>query len=226
MRDGKVRRVTFRNVPAFATHLDAQVEVPRPGHGDGGRGLWRHVLCDRRCGAARASAWRRTKRATLCAIGGDDQSGDAGTTAGGAPGECRHRGRQHRADFGASLRGGARIARIRWWSPPGRSTGRGRRPGPGLLDRSPCGTGTCAKMAVLHAKGQLRTLPGFRSRRHSGHDIHGAAARRDARRAVRRGGADALRTGMDYGVRAVCAWTPRIRFRTGLRWAIFGGRHR
>jgi proline racemase len=25
----------------------------------------------------------------------------------------------------------------------------------GVLDRSPCGTGTCAKMAVLHAKGQL-----------------------------------------------------------------------
>ena len=25
----------------------------------------------------------------------------------------------------------------------------------GALDRSPCGTGTCAKMAVLHAKGEL-----------------------------------------------------------------------
>ncbi|MBS1860054.1 MAG: proline racemase family protein, partial [Acidobacteria bacterium] len=25
----------------------------------------------------------------------------------------------------------------------------------GVLDRSPCGTGTCAKMAVLHARGQL-----------------------------------------------------------------------
>src|SRR4051812_27736920 len=27
VRDGKARRVTFRNVPAFATHLDADVEV-------------------------------------------------------------------------------------------------------------------------------------------------------------------------------------------------------
>ena len=26
---------------------------------------------------------------------------------------------------------------------------------PGMVDRSPCGTGTCAKMAVLHAKGKL-----------------------------------------------------------------------
>ena len=29
--DGKVRGVTFRNVPAFATHIDAPVEVPRLG---------------------------------------------------------------------------------------------------------------------------------------------------------------------------------------------------
>src|SRR5579859_4037174 len=27
VRDGKVKRVTFRNVPAFATHLDAKIEV-------------------------------------------------------------------------------------------------------------------------------------------------------------------------------------------------------
>src|ERR1700752_5265514 len=27
VRDGKVRRVTFRNVPAFATHLDTAIEV-------------------------------------------------------------------------------------------------------------------------------------------------------------------------------------------------------
>ncbi|MFM2106163.1 MAG: hypothetical protein RL338_1195, partial [Chloroflexota bacterium] len=30
-RDGKVRSVTFRNVPAFATHLDATIEVPHLG---------------------------------------------------------------------------------------------------------------------------------------------------------------------------------------------------
>jgi proline racemase len=32
----------------------------------------------------------------------------------------------------------------------------------GVIDRSPCGTGTCAKMAVLHAKGQLRIGEPFR----------------------------------------------------------------
>ena len=30
---GKVTGVTFRNVPAFATHLDAPIEVPAAGHG-------------------------------------------------------------------------------------------------------------------------------------------------------------------------------------------------
>ena len=32
----------------------------------------------------------------------------------------------------------------------------------GAIDRSPCGTGTCAKMAALHAKGQLALHEDFR----------------------------------------------------------------
>jgi proline racemase len=32
----------------------------------------------------------------------------------------------------------------------------------GAVDRSPCGTGTCAKMAALHAKGQLGLNEDFR----------------------------------------------------------------
>ena len=35
---------------------------------------------------------------------------------------------------------------------------------PGKLDRSPCGTGTCARMAVMHAKGELKAGDGFVSR--------------------------------------------------------------
>ncbi len=35
---------------------------------------------------------------------------------------------------------------------------------PGKLDRSPCGTGTCARMAVMHAKGELNVGDGFVSR--------------------------------------------------------------
>jgi len=32
----------------------------------------------------------------------------------------------------------------------------------GIIDRSPCGTGTCARMAVLHAKGRLGLNEDFR----------------------------------------------------------------
>ncbi|KAJ4002805.1 hypothetical protein NW752_009460 [Fusarium irregulare] len=35
---------------------------------------------------------------------------------------------------------------------------------PGRLDRSPCGTGTCARMAVLHARGQLKVGETFKHR--------------------------------------------------------------
>jgi len=32
----------------------------------------------------------------------------------------------------------------------------------GVIDRSPCGTGTCARMATLHARGRLRLNEDFR----------------------------------------------------------------
>jgi proline racemase len=40
------------------------------------------------------------------------------------------------------------------WNKPGTWTG--------AIDRSPCGTGTCAKMATLHAKGKLGLHQDFR----------------------------------------------------------------
>src|SRR4029453_9788780 len=32
---------------------------------------------------------------------------------------------------------------------------------PGKLDRSPCGTGTCARLAVMHAKGEIKKGEGI-----------------------------------------------------------------
>ena len=40
-------------------------------------------------------------------------------------------------------------------SRPARRLGPARHAGPACIDRSPCGTGTCAKMATLHARGEL-----------------------------------------------------------------------
>ena len=62
-RNGKVTRVTFRNVPAFAVHLDAPIEV-RPGHGQRRRRLGRDVLRDRRRRRRSGCGSRRTRGAT------------------------------------------------------------------------------------------------------------------------------------------------------------------
>ena len=58
------RGVTFENVPAFAVHLDAPVEVPTIGTVHGGRGVGRDVL--RAWSRRRRSGWRsrRTRGAT------------------------------------------------------------------------------------------------------------------------------------------------------------------
>ncbi len=62
VRDGKVKKVTFRNVPAFATHLDAPVEVSGLGTVtvDVAYGGMFYVIADVE---PLGSAWSRTKRA-------------------------------------------------------------------------------------------------------------------------------------------------------------------
>ncbi|GIT49599.1 MAG: hypothetical protein Ct9H300mP14_15270 [Gammaproteobacteria bacterium] len=42
---GKVKQVTFENVPAFAVHLDVPIEVPGAGYCHGGCSLGWNVLC-------------------------------------------------------------------------------------------------------------------------------------------------------------------------------------
>ena len=48
---------------------------------------------------------------------------------------------------------------------------------PGWLDRSPCGTGTSARMAALHARGELGAGRGLRQRVDHRHALHRAARR-------------------------------------------------
>ena len=45
---------------------------------------------------------------------------------------------------------------------------------PGWLDRSPCGTGTSARMAQLAARGELGLERGLRARLGDRHDVHRA----------------------------------------------------
>jgi proline racemase len=150
--NGKVTRVTFRNVPAFAVHLDAEIDVPGLGRAvvDIAWGGMFFVLADiRQFGLEIApengakmvrimEALRAASAAQLPVIHPDNPA-ITGPTISHLYGPAPEGADGHSA---ISVSTGAFDP-----SRPEALTG--------ILDRSPCGTGTCAKMAVLHAKGLL-----------------------------------------------------------------------
>jgi proline racemase len=150
---GKVRSVTFRNVPAFAVHLDAPVEVPGLGTvtvdvayggmfyaiADAERfGL--RLTADEGRDIVRISAMIRAAADEPLPVVHPEQPGFAGISI------AQLSGPAHSA--GSSRRNAVTVSTGAFdWERPSTWTG--------AIDRSPCGTGTCAKMAVLHAKGLL-----------------------------------------------------------------------
>jgi proline racemase len=157
---GKVTGVTFRNVPAFATHLDATVEVPTLGTlvvdvAYGGmfyviadaEALGFRLVADEGRDITRVTELIKAAAAEQLPVVHPEQPGFAGITIG-------------------QLSGRAHDPRNSWRNATTVSTGALDWDRPltwtGVIDRSPCGTGTCAKMAVLHAKGQLAVGEDFR----------------------------------------------------------------
>src|SRR5262249_11625863 len=139
MSNGKVKKVTFRNVPAFATHLDARVEVPALGAVtvDIAYGGMFYVIAeaaplglrltpDEARAIVRVAEMIKAAAREQLPVVHPQNLGIAGVTI---------------AQISDSGRKNAVVV----------SSGAGT----GVLDRSPCGTGTCAKMAALHAKGRL-----------------------------------------------------------------------
>jgi 4-hydroxyproline epimerase len=138
-------RVTIENVPAVCHALDVAVEVPGLGivTGDvayGGNWFFLARLAGERLELANLPR--------LLAVAGAIQESLAGAGIRGAD--------------------GAEIDHVELFGPPGRPDADSRNfvlcPG-GEYDRSPCGTGTSAKMAALHARGEL--APGERYRQES-----------------------------------------------------------
>ncbi|MFT5342331.1 MAG: proline racemase [Paracoccaceae bacterium] len=144
-RDGKVTQVKFRNVPAFAVHLDAAIEVP--GYGPavvdvawGGMffviaeaaqfGL--DLLPENGAAIVRLSEALRAAAAEKLPVVHPENPAITGPTISQLTAPPITPGTDGRGAITVST--GAQS---------------------GILDRSPCGTGTCAKMAVLHAKGLL-----------------------------------------------------------------------
>lgn len=153
VKDSKVIRVTFQNVPAFAAYLDKEIEVPELGRVcvDVAYGGMFYVIAD-----AAQFGLRLTPDEGRDIV----RIGEMIKAAAQAQLPVAHPENPKIS--------GVTIAQLSAPSPnPGIhrrnavivSTGKldWKRPSSwtGALDRSPCGTGTCAKMACLHAKDQL-----------------------------------------------------------------------
>jgi proline racemase len=159
-RGGKVTGVTFRNVPAFATHIGAAVEVPHLGTVtvDVAYGGMFYVIADAEPFGLRltpdegADIVRITEMIKAAAneqlpVVHPEQPGFAGITIGQLSGPAHDPANSRRNVVTVSTG-------TLDWDRPATWTG--------AIDRSPCGTGTSAKMATLAAKGELRLGDEFR----------------------------------------------------------------
>lgn len=154
VEDGRAKEITFENVPAFAFKLAAPVEVAGLGTVmvDVAFGGMIYVIAD---ASALGLQLKKDEAADIVRIGEairkaareqvpvthPDNPGITGPTISLLSGPAT------RAD--ADLKNAVVVS-------SDQSLGQGGHSLPGALDRSPCGTGTCAMMAVLHARGKLR----------------------------------------------------------------------
>jgi proline racemase len=153
VQNGKVKRVTFENVPAFATHLDAKVEVPQLGTVtvDVAYGGMFYVIAEAQQFGLRLSPdegrdivrvgemIKAAAREQLPVVHPESPEIQGITIAQltGPP-----------TNPAAVAKNAVIVSTGQLdWNKPGTWTG--------AIDRSPCGTGTCARMAVLYAKGKL-----------------------------------------------------------------------
>jgi proline racemase len=158
--NGKVHRVTFENVPAFAVYLDRSIEVPHLGTvvvdvayggmfyviGDAAA-LGLRLTPDEGRDITRVSEMIKAAAQEQLPCVHPEQPGFSGVTI------AQLSGPPSRAD--ADARNAVTVSTGKLdWNRPSTWTG--------VIDRSPCGTGTCAKMAALHAKGRLGLNQDFR----------------------------------------------------------------
>ena len=158
--NGKVTQVTFKNVPAFAALIDAVIDVPELGKVtvDIGWGGMFYVIAD-----VRQFDWLKLV---------PEQGREITRICSLILGAAQQQLHVEHPDYPGI---GITISQI---SGPIDDTGRNWRnavtmaSGPvdlnnptssGTLDRCPCGTGMCAKMATLYAKGQLKLNETFRN---------------------------------------------------------------
>jgi proline racemase len=157
--NGKVTGVTFENVPAFATHLGTEITVPELGTVtvDVAYGGMFYVIAEAEQfglslvpeeGARIVRIGEMVKAAAReqLPVAHPDNAEIKGITIAQLSGPARAAGAARRNAVIVST-GTLDWNRSETWT--------------GVLDRSPCGTGTCAKMATLYAKGELALQQDF-----------------------------------------------------------------
>ncbi len=153
-KDGKVTSVRFLNVPAFAAHVGVPLEVPGIGtvHVDIAWGGMFFVIADAAqfgleitpengADMVRVSEAMRYAAAEQYPVGHPENPGITGPTISQLTGPAK-----------GDADGLSAVTVSTGSFDPDRPHAL-----TGVLDRSPCGTGTCAKLAVMHAKGQIQT---------------------------------------------------------------------
>jgi proline racemase len=157
---GKVQRVTFQNVPAFAVYLDKPIEVPHLGTVtvDVAYGGMFYVIADATAfglrlrpdegrDIVRISEMIKAAAQEQLPVVHPEQPGFVGVTI------AQLSGPPSRPD--AHMKNAVTVSTGKLdWNRPATWTG--------AIDRSPCGTGTCARMATLRAKGKLGLNEDFR----------------------------------------------------------------
>jgi proline racemase len=157
---GKVTQVTFQNVPAFSVYLDATIDVPQlgPVTVDVAYGGMFYVIAeaaplglrltpDEGRDIVRLSEMIKAAAREQLPVVHPENPGFSGITIAQLSAPPQQPSAHRRNAVTVST------GRLDWASPSSWT---------GVIDRSPCGTGTCAKMATLHTRGALGLQEEFR----------------------------------------------------------------
>lgn len=147
---GRCKRVTFRNVPSFVMHRDRSFEVPGFGtlRADVAYGGMIYCLVD---AGDLGLALGRDEARDLVSIGEAIKSAAAEQLPSVHPENAGiHTINQTEFTGPMEVRDGVKTSKNAVVVSPGR------------LDRSPCGTGTAARLALLHARGEVAVGERFR----------------------------------------------------------------
>ncbi len=160
IQDNKVKSVTFENVPAFAVHLDAKIKVPELGEVtvDVAYGGMFYVIAEASQFGLKIkpdNAGRITRIGEMIKAASQEQLPVVHPQQPKIAGVTISQLSSPSSSPDADMQNAVVVSTGRLdWDCPATWTG--------ACDRSPCGTGTCAKMATLYARGKLDLHEPFR----------------------------------------------------------------